>query len=48
MDTDRDVDVEVNVDMDRYSGCLTGVSKSVQVKFNGKEAVMVLSLMILK
>ena len=26
-----DIDVEVDVDIDRYFGCLKGVSKSVQV-----------------
>ena len=30
-----DVDVELDADIDRYFGCLTGVSKSVQVLFNG-------------
>ena len=45
---DVDVDVEVDVDMDRYFGCLKGVSKSVQVLFNGIEAFLVLTLMILK
>ena len=33
--------------MDRYIGCLKGVSKSVQVLFDGIEAVMVVTLMIL-
>ena len=32
----------------RYFGCLKGGSKSVQVLFDGIEAVMVLTLMILK
>ena len=38
-----DVDVLVDVDIDRYFGCLKGVSKSVQVPFNGIEAVLVLT-----
>ena len=43
-----DVDVEVDVDIDRYFGCLNGASKSVQVLLYGIEAVMVLTLIILK
>ena len=42
------VDVEVDVIIDRYLGCLEGASKSVQVPLNGIEAVMVLTLIILK
>ena len=34
------MDVEVDVDIDRYFGC--GGSKSVQVLFHGIEAIMVL------
>ena len=34
-------DAEADVDMDRYFGCLKGGSKSVQVLFDGIEAVMV-------
>ena len=43
-----DIEVEADVDMDSYFGCLKGASKSVQVPLNGMEAVMVLTLMILK
>ena len=42
------MDVEVEVDLDRYLGCLKGVSKSVQVLLNDIEAVMVLTLLILQ
>ena len=42
------IDVEVDVDIDRYVGCLKGVSKSVQLLSNGIEAVIVLTLIILK
>ena len=42
------MDVEVDVDIDWTFGCLKGVSKSVQVLFYGTEAVMVLTLIILK
>ena len=47
---DIEVEVDVDVDMDSYFGCLTGVSKSVQVLFHGIEAVivLVLTLIILK
>ena len=45
---DMDIDVEVDVDIDRYFGSLKGVSKSVQVLLNGIEAVVVLTVMILK
>ena len=41
-----DVDLEVDVDIDSYLGCLEELSKLVQ--FNGIAAVMVLSLLILK
>ena len=49
-DIDVDVDVEVDVDagIDRYFGCLKGLSKPVQVLLNCLEAVMVLTLIILK
>ena len=40
--------VGVDVDMDRYFGCVNGISKSVEVLFNGIEALLVLTLMILK
>ena len=43
-----DVDVQVDVNIDRYCGCLQVVSKSVQVLLDGIEAVMELTLMILK
>ena len=43
---DVDMDVEVDSDVDSYFGSLKRVSKSVQVLFNGIEAVMVLTLMI--
>ena len=43
-----DVDVEVDVDLDRYFGSLKEASKSVQVLFNGIEAVLVLTLILLK
>ena len=43
-----DIDVEVDVDVDSYFGCFRGASKSVQVLFNGMEAVMGLALIILK
>ena len=36
------------MDIARYFGSFEGVSKSVQVLSNGIEAVMVLTLMILK
>ena len=45
LDMDVEVDVEVEVDMD---GFLKGASKSVQVLLNGMEAVMVLTLIVLK
>ena len=41
---DIDMDVEVDVDIDWYFGSLKGGSKSVQVLFNGIEAVVVLTL----
>ena len=47
MDADAEVDVEVEVDA-VLDGFLKGASKSVQVVFNGMEAVMVLTLRILK
>ena len=43
-----DVDVEIDVDIDRCFGCLKEVAKSVQVLFDGIEAVMVLTLIIPK
>ena len=39
---------DIDVDMDRYFGCLKEVSKSDQVLFNGTEAVMVLTFMFLR
>ena len=42
------MDVEVDVDKDRYSGCLKGGSKSVQVLFNGIEALVELILIVLE
>ena len=45
---DMDIDVEVDVGIDSYVGCLKEVSKLVQVLLNGKEAVMVLTLIILQ
>ena len=38
---DIDINVEVDVHIDRYVGCLKRVSKSVQVLLNGTEAVLV-------
>ena len=45
---DVNIDVEVDVDIDRQFGSLEGLSKSVQVLFHGVEAVMILTLIILK
>ena len=45
---DIDIDVEVDVDIDSYLSCSKKVSMSVQVLFHGLEAVMVLTLRILK
>ena len=42
------MDVELDVDIDWYFGCLRWISESVQVLFDGKEAAMVLTLIILK
>ena len=42
------MDIEIDVDIDSCFGCLESVSKSVQVLFNGVEAVMVLTLISLK
>ena len=39
-----DIDVEVDVDINRYFGCLKGVSKPAQVLFNVLQAVMLLTL----
>ena len=47
-DKDIDVEVEVGVDIDWYFGCLKEASKSIQVLLNGIDAVMVLTLIILK
>ena len=47
-DIDIDIDVVVDVDVDSYFGCVKEVSKSVQVLFNGLEAVMELTLIGLK
>ena len=41
------MEVEAHVDIDSYFGCLKAVSKSVQVLFNGIEAVVVLTLIVL-
>ena len=41
---DIGIDVEVDIYIDSCFGCSKGVSKSVQVLFNGTEAVMVLTL----
>ena len=41
IDIDIDVDVEVDVDLESYFDSLKGVTKSVQVLFNGIEAAMV-------
>ena len=38
-DIDIDVDVEVDVDINSYCGCLTGVSKLVQVLFDSSGTV---------
>ena len=43
-----DVQVEVEVDVDRYFGCLKGVSKSIQLPVLGIEAIMVLTSRIMK
>ena len=43
-----DTSVEVDVDIDSYFGCFRGGLKSVCVLFNGIEAVMVLTLIVLK
>ena len=43
-----DIDVEVEVDIDTYFGSLKEVSKSMQVLLSGIEAVMVLTLAVLK
>ena len=42
---DRDIDVEVDVDIDTHFAV---ASKSVQVLFNGIEAIMVLASIVLK
>ena len=43
-----DIDVEVDVDIDRCFGCFKLVSKSVQTLLSGMEAVLVVTLIILK
>ena len=43
-----DIDVAIDVDVDGCFDSLKRVSKSVQVTFNGTEAVMALTLRILK
>ena len=48
VDVDTDVEVDIDVDIDSYFGCFKGVSKSVQVLFNGIEAATVLTLIILQ
>ena len=45
---DVGIDVYVDVDIDRYFRCLKFVAKSVQVMFDGIEALMVLTLILLK
>ena len=47
-DIDMAVEIEVDVDVDGYFGCFKRASKSVSVLFNGIEAAMVLTWMILK
>ena len=41
------INVEVDVNIDSYFGCLKGLSKSVQVQLNGIETVTVLTLILL-
>ena len=51
IDIDINIDIEgtdVEVDIDSYLGCLKRVSKAVQVLCSGIEAVMLLTLIILK
>ena len=45
---DMDINVEVDVEIGRYFGCLKAGSKSVQVLLNGIEAVMEPTQIILK
>ena len=47
-DIDIDIDAEVDVDIDSCLGCKNGVSKPVQVLFHGIEAVLVLTLILVK
>ena len=47
-DIDLDMDVEVDVDVERCFVCLKGFSKSVQVLLHGIDAVLVLTLRLLK
>ena len=42
------MDVDADIDIDGYFGCLKGVSKSVQVLLSGTGAGMVLPLIVLK
>ena len=42
------VNVDMDVNVDRYFGCLKGVSKSVQVLVNNIETILVLTLQSLK
>ena len=42
IDIDIDVEVDVVVDIVRYFGCSKGVSKSVQVLFNGGISTVVI------
>ena len=43
-----DVEVDIDIDIDGYFVCLEGVSQSVQLLLAGTEAVLVLTLIILK
>ena len=43
-----DVDIDVEVNIDRHFGCLKRVLTSVQVLLNGRKAVLVLILTFLK
>ena len=42
------IEVDVYIDIDSYFGCSKWMLKSVQVLFHGIEAVMILTLMLLK
>ena len=43
-----DIDVEVDVGIDRHFGCFKKVSTSVEVLLNGLGAAMVLTRIVLK